>query len=129
MLNEDDVQFIKAAENESLKYNIGFKALSIFMLMQIRIGISPRNGFKLLNRPVGRSWIYDFGLLYFGTYSFILSHVVGIRKVYDQRLNDMCQTMIQSRKKINADKLFDFTHLDDWKCYVYKFDLYFARLF
>ena len=79
LLEEDDVTFIKNAENESLKYNIGLKVLSIFMLMQIRIGISPRNGFKLINRPVGRSWLYDFGLLYFGTYSFLLSHIVGIR--------------------------------------------------
>ena len=94
MLNDDEVAYIKKAENESIKYNIGFKALSLFMLMQIRIGISPRNGFRMVNRPVGRSWLYDFGLLYFGTYSYLLSHIVGIRNVYDQRLDSLCKRMV-----------------------------------
>ena len=129
LMNNDDRLFLKSAENESIKYNLGFKALSLFMLMQIRIGISPRNGFRLLNRPAGRLWIYDLGLLYFGTYSFLLSHIIGIRKVYDQRLDNLCQNMVRSRKKTNVDKLMDFTLLEDWKCYLYKFDLFFARLF
>ena len=78
MLNESDVKHVQLAEQTSMKWNIGLKALSIFMFMNIRIGFSPRR-FSFVNRPVGRSWLYDFGLMYLGTYSFLLSHIIGIR--------------------------------------------------
>ena len=53
MLNEDDVQFIKTAENESLKYNIGFKALSIFMLiMAILTNVVSNNAAAVIGTPI-----------------------------------------------------------------------------
>ena len=61
-----------------MKWNVGLKALSLFMIMNVRIGFSPRK-FGFSNRPAGRSWIYDLGLIYLGTYSFLLSHIMGIR--------------------------------------------------
>ena len=91
------------------------------MLMNVRIGFSLRK-FSFVNRPLGRSWIYDIGLMYMGTYSFLLSHIMGIRQVYDGRIDSLCQQMIKSNKKVESSKCMDFTSLDDWKCYLYKLD-------
>lgn len=97
------------------------------MLMQIRIGLTPK--LKLLNRPEGRSWLYDFSLFYIGSYSYLYSHIAGQKAVWDDQLNEMCQRMANSGKNVQADKIMDFTSLEDWKCYFYNFDLLFAKIF
>ena len=95
--------------------------------MQIRIGFNTK--LRLVNRPAGRLWLYDFGLAYLGTYSYLLSHIAGMKLVYDQQLDSMCQRMVNSGKKVKQDEILDYTLLADWKCYLYKFDLLIARLF
>ena len=111
------------------KYNLGFKALSLFMLMQVRIGMSPRHFFKIVNRPAGRLWVYDLGLIYFGTYAYLLSHIMGVKMAYDKKIDELCLKMASSGKKVNPEKIMDFTTLADWKCYLYKWDLWTAKMF
>ena len=54
------------------KYNLTFKAISAFLLMNLRI----------YKRPAGRSMVFDFLLLYCGIYSFLLSNVIGVHKAW-----------------------------------------------
>ena len=62
-------------------WNIGFKAISLLMFMQVRIGFSFRPYVGIAHRPAGRLWLYDVGLMYFGTYSYLLSHIMGPKMV------------------------------------------------
>ena len=81
LLSENDKLHLKRCEEQYLQWNIGLKALSVLMLMQIRVGFNSK--LRLVNRPAGRLWLYDFGLLYLGTYSYLLSHIAGMKLVYD----------------------------------------------
>jgi len=54
--------------NESVKY----KAISLFLIMHLR----------LFKRPQGRSWFFDFCLLYGGIWSWLLSGVMGEHKTW-----------------------------------------------
>ena len=89
-MDEDEKAHLKECEDRYLKWNLSLKALSLFMLMQVRIGMSVKAGFRFVNRPAGRSWVYDTSLLYFGAYSYLLSHVAGMRAIYDSKLDSMC---------------------------------------
>ena len=60
------------AEKTQFKWNVRMKALSVLILMQLR----------LFRRPAGRSWLFDIFLLYSGIYSFLLSDVIGVHKTW-----------------------------------------------
>ena len=119
LLSPEEKTFRDSCEQKSLQYNLAFKGLSLLMLFQLR----------LFRRPAGRLWLYDISMLYGGTYTFLYSNIAGINQVYDEKHDELCQRMVHSRKKVNPQHIMDFTSLDDWKCYFYKFDLFCARIF
>ena len=84
---------------------------------------------RIYKRPAGRMWLYDFLLLYGGSYSFLMSHYVGTKKTFDPKLEEMANRMIKTNKKVNPNYMMDYTILDNWKCYLYLFDLQVARFF
>ena len=68
-------------------------------------------------------WLYDAFLIYFGSYSYILSHISGPRSVFDEQLNQMTTKMLKSSRKVQAEKVLNETSLEDWKCYWYYYDM------
>ena len=73
--------------------------------------------------------MYDAMLMYGGVYAFLQSQIWPMKMIYDDRLDTLCQRMVSSRKKANAEVIMDKSSLHDWKCYFYKFDLLVAKLF
>ena len=107
--------------------NVGLKTLSVLMLFQVRLGLRIKSWGS--PRPLGRNWTYDLGCLYLGSYSYLLSHILGMKAVYDPKLDEMCQKLVKSGKKVNAENILDYTTLHPWKAYFYWFDIQCARIF
>jgi hypothetical protein len=84
-LNNEEKERRNKAENIVFKWNVGLKYLGAFLLLNIR----------LYKRPVGRSWIYDFLLLYSGVYSILLSNVIGVHKAWPL-YEDLAYKMVSS---------------------------------
>ena len=116
LLSDDDKQHLAICEQKMTAYNLGFKGLALFMFMQVR----------LLRRPAGRMLVYEAGLLYGGSYAFLLSQIAGIRAVFDPKVDSMCQRMLRSGRRVDPDQQLEFTALEDWKCYLYHCDLMFG---
>ena len=70
---EEKAKLIKIEEYQ-FKLSMALKCISIFLLMHLR----------LYKRPVGRPWIFDFGLLYFSAYSFLGSNIPGVFFTWDE---------------------------------------------
>ncbi len=74
------------------------KLLGLFTLMHMRV----------YKRPASRSWLFDAALFYMGSYSFLLSNVVGVHKTWNQ-YEGLAQKMIGSQKKVKTDEILDAT--------------------
>ena len=99
----------------------GFSALA---LMHLRV----------LYRPAGRSWLFDFGLIYFATYAFFGSNIPGVFMTWPQYTHlskKMFQSEILHKRGLqNTQEFLDDTHLQpEWKSVYYRGEMAFARYF
>lgn len=86
------------AESIVFKWNVIFKALSVFLLMSLRSR----------NRSAGRSLLFDFFLVYSGVYSFLLSNVFGVHKAW-HLYEPLAKKMIQSKIRVKPDEIMEST--------------------
>ena len=68
LFSEDEKAIRNKAENQIFWSSLGLKALSVFLLMNLRF----------YKRPVQRSWFFDLGLFYGAIYSFLGCNIPGV---------------------------------------------------
>ena len=100
------------------------KGLSVFILMHLR----------LLWRPMGRPWLFDFSLIYFSIYAFMGSNIPGVFMTWPEYM-PYTKRMFESSKlrKRGLNNQMDFlndTHLEpEFKAVYYKGEMEFARYY
>ena len=65
------------AEDFIFKTSLGLKMLSLCLFMQLRFW----------RRPAGRSYAFDLGLIYFGTYAFLGSYIPGVYLMWPEYMD------------------------------------------
>ena len=68
LYTDEEKKQMHLIEQKQFRYSLAMKAASIFTLMHLRF----------FRRPAGRPWMFDFSLLYFGTYLFLGSSIPGV---------------------------------------------------
>ena len=99
------------------------KGLAVFFAVQLRFW----------RRPIGRSWFFDFSLMYASTYCFLASNIPGVLATWDQ-YSDLTQKMLESEKLKkrglkNTNDFLNETSLPDYKCYYYLGEIQLAKLY
>ena len=67
-MSDEEKEALANLEQKQFCSSVAMKTLSVFFFTHVRI----------LWRPVGRPWLFDFMLLYFGSYAFLASNVPGV---------------------------------------------------
>ena len=99
------------------------KGLSVFLLMHLRF----------LWRPVGRSWLFDFGLVYFSAYAFLGSNVPGVWSTWSQ-YKHLTKRMFESDRfskgfRSHTDFLNKTRISPDYKAVYYRAEMELARYY
>ena len=123
LFDEADLARLHKAENEQFKYSLGMKGLSLFFAVQLRFW----------RRPAGRSFFFDFSLMYLATYCYLASNIPGVLATWDQ-YSDLARKMLESEKLKkrglkNTNEFLCETSLPDYKCYYYLGEMSFAKLY
>ena len=119
LFDKEEIAHRDECEHKQFTHNVALKALSFFLLINL----------KLWKRPAGRPWTYDVMLGYGGFYSLVCSTFLGVKNVYDQKLDLMSQKIIANRRRVPPENIFNGTGLEWWKVYIYKFDSLVASIF
>ena len=104
--------------------SVGMKGLAVLSLMHLR----------LLWRPVGRPWLFDFGLVYFSLYCFLGSNIPGVFTTWPE-YKDLAKRMFESEKlrkrglRNQVDFLNETRLKPDYKASYYKFEMDLARFY
>ena len=123
LFSEADKERMKEAEGMMFRSSCAMKAMSVFLATQLRF----------FRRPVGRSWLFDFTLIYLSTYCMLGSNIPGVLQTWPM-YSDLTQRMLEcdKLKKRGLRNTMDFmnqTSLPDHKCYFYLADMNFARYY
>uniref|UniRef100_A0A7S3CJV5 Uncharacterized protein n=1 Tax=Strombidium rassoulzadegani TaxID=1082188 RepID=A0A7S3CJV5_9SPIT len=118
LYSKEELRHRDACEERQFNYNLGLKGVALLLLANIRLG-----------RQASRPLIVNLMLGYWGVYSLILSSFLGIRQVYDPKLDQMAQKIVANRNKVPPSQIFEGGQFDPLKVKVYKFDSIIAQLF
>mmetsp|Transcript_35576 Transcript_35576/g.46814 ORF Transcript_35576/g.46814 Transcript_35576/m.46814 type:complete len:133 (+) Transcript_35576:308-706(+) len=120
----EEKALLESLEQRQFASSLVMKGVSVFLLMHLR----------LTWRPVGRPWLFDFGLLYFSAYAFLGSNIPGVWRTWPE-YKHLAKRMFESEKmrkrgiRSQTDFLNESRLEPDFKAVYYRNEMELARYY